>query len=272
MRRNLNLGTTTAGTFVLSSYTQPYDLFVKGNINIGGSTGLGTLTMSNSIGCDLFLTGNWTRNANGTVNFGFGNGRSVYFEGSTDATITATGGQYFPYIRMQKAAKANKVTLADHVSVGFEITFTTGTLDLGTNNKFFTLLSNVNYDARVDVSDSANTGFVYGASDNTGQIIVQRYFPARRAWRLVNAPLKTGGRYTLPFHRHGRNRGNLATGLDYTSANWVASVATDTAGASYATQITGGTQQQQVLTLAQIMLLPLSTLQWSWHMEYTGQY
>jgi hypothetical protein len=234
---NLNLGSATAGTLVLSSYTQPYDLYVKGNINIG-NTAAGTLTMSNSVGCDLYLTGNWTRNAVGTVNFGFGNGRSVYFDGSTDATITATGGQYFPYVRMQKTAKANKVTLADHVSIGFEVTFTRGTLDLGTNNKFFTLLSNVNYDARVDVSDSTNTDFVYGASDNTGQFIVQRYIPARRAWRLLTAPLKaSGGTHTIS--QAWQERGNAAAGLDYTAANWAASVAADTASANFATQITG---------------------------------
>lgn len=236
---NLTLGTTTAGTLVLTDYIQPHDLFVRGNINIGG-TAAGILTMSNSIGCDLYLTGNWTRTATGNVNFGFGNGRSVYFDGSTDATITATGGQYFPYVRMEKTAKANKVTLADHVSIGFEVTFTRGTLDLGTNNKFFTLLSNVNTDARVDVSDSANTDFVYGASDNTGQFIVQRYFPARRAWRLVTAPLKPGGG-THSISQAWQERGNAATGLDYTAANWVASVATDTAAANFATQITGGT-------------------------------
>lgn len=236
---NLNLGAATAGTLVLTDYLQPYDLFVRGNINIGGAAA-GVLTMSNSVGCDLYLTGNWTRNANGTVNFGGGNGRSVYFDGSTDAVITASGGQYFPYIRMQKAAKANKVTLADHVSVGFEVTFTQGTLDLGTNNKFFSLLSNANYDARVDVSDSANTAFVYGTDDINGQFIVHRYFPARRAWRLVNAPLKPGAG-THSISQAWQERGNGATGLDYTAANWVASVAADTAGANYATQISGGT-------------------------------
>lgn len=236
---NLTLGTTTAGTLVLTDYIQPHDLFVRGNINIGG-TAAGTLTMSNSIGCDLYLTGNWTRTATGNVNFGFGNGRSVYFDGSTDATITASGGQYFPYVRLEKAAKANKVILADHVSIGFEVTFTRGTLDLGTNNKFFSLLSNVNTDARVDVSDSANTDFIYGASDNTGQFIVQRYFPARRAWRLVTAPLKPGGG-THSISQAWQERGNAATGLDYTAANWVASVAADTAAPNFATQITGGT-------------------------------
>lgn len=236
---DLNLGTTTAGTLVMSSYTQPYDLFVKGNINIG-NTAAGTLTMSNSVGCDLFLTGNWTRTANGTVNFGGGNGRSIYFEGTTNAVITANGGQYFPYVRMQKATKATKLTLADHVSVGFEVTFTSGTLDMGTNNKFFTLLSNANYDARVAPSDSSNMDFIYGASDNTGQFIVQRYVPARRAWRLVNAPLKPGGG-THTISQAWQERGNGATGLDYTSAGWVASVAADTAAANYATQISGGT-------------------------------
>lgn len=234
---NLTLGNTTAGTLVLSSYVQPYDLFVKGDINIGG-TAAGTLTMSNSVGCDLFLTGNWTRSAAGSVNFGGGNGRSVYFEGNTDAVITANGGQYFPYVRMQKTNKTNKVTLADHVSIGFEVTFTKGTLDLGTNNKFFSLLSNVNYDARVDVSDSANTAFVYGADDINGQFIVQRYMPARRAWRLVNAPLKPGGG-THNISQAWQEQGNGSNGRDYTAANWSASVLADSISAAYGTQITG---------------------------------
>jgi|GEM_PF-3217782 len=236
---NLNLGAATAGTLVLTNYVQPFDLFVKGNINIG-NTAAGNLTMSNSVGCDLYLTGNWTRNAVGSVNFGGGNGRSVYFDGSTDATITATGGQYFPYVRLEKAAKANKVTLADHVSIGFEVTFTRGTLDLGTNNKFFTLLSNASNDARVDVSDSANTDFVYGASDDAGQFIVQRYFPARRAWRLVAAPLKPGGG-THSISQAWQEQGNGANGKDYTAPNWFASVAADTIAATYGTLITGNT-------------------------------
>ena len=237
---DLTIGTTTAGTLILTNYVQPYDLFIKGNIIIGGTVPSGTLTMSNSIGCDIFLTGNWTRNANGIVNFGFGNGRSVYFEGSTDATITAAGGQYFPYLRMQKALKTTKVTLADHVSIGFEVTFTRGTLDLGTNNKFFSLLSNANYDARVDVSDSTNTGFVYGTDDINGLFIVQRYIPARRAWRLVNAPLKVSGG-THYISQAWQEQGNGASGRSYTSANWAASVAADSITAAYGTQITGNT-------------------------------
>lgn len=239
---DLTVGTASPGTLSLSNYTQPYDLFVKGNINIG-STAAGALLLSNSVGSDLYLTGNWTRNANGTVNFGAGNGRSVYFEGSTDATITASGGQYFPYVRMQKAAKTNKVTLADHVSIGFEVTFTRGTLDLGTNNKFFSLLSNANYDARVDVSDSLNMAFVYGSDDVNGQFIVQRYFPAKRAWRLVNAPLKPGGG-THSISQAWQEQGNGANGFDFTAANVAASIAADTSGGAsggFATHITGNT-------------------------------
>ena len=237
---DLTLGTTTAGTLRLTDYLQPYDLFIKGNINIGGTVPSGTLTMSNSIGCDIFLTGNWTRNTNGIVNFGFGNGRSVYLEGSTDATITASGGQYFPYIRMQKTLKTTKVTLADNVSIGFEVTFTKGTLDLGTNNKFFSILSNANYDGRVAPSDSSNMAFVYGASDNTGQFIVQRYFPAQRKWRLLNAPLKPAAG-THSISQAWQEQGNGASGRDYNSASWAASVAADSITAAYGTQITGGT-------------------------------
>ena len=215
------------------------DLYVGGDLNIG-SAAAGTITMSNTIGGDIYLSGNWNRNAIGTVNFGAGDGRAIFFNGATNSTITAAGGQTFPFAYIDKSAKASKVTLADQVTITDEIGFTKGTVDLGTNNKFLTLVSTASKTARVGQSSLSNTDFVYGATNQLGQFIVQRYVPARRSWRLMNAPLKPGGG-THTVSEAWQERGTPLTGLDYTSANWAASVAADTVGSEFSAQITGGT-------------------------------
>ncbi|MBL0359335.1 MAG: hypothetical protein IPP72_21835 [Chitinophagaceae bacterium] len=241
---DLTIGSPSgAGTGILDiSAAGAKNLYVAGNINIGGNAGTSSLIMSNTIGADIYLTGNWTRNANGTVNFGAGNGRAVFFEGSTDATITANNGQTFPYVFINKSAKANKVTLADNVNISYEINFTKGTVDLGTNDKFLTILSSSTVTARVaPISNPADIDFVYGATDKLGQFIIQRYVPARRSWRLMAAPLKpTGGSHSIS--EAWQERGTPLLGLDYTAASWVASVAADTIASTggFATQITGG--------------------------------
>lgn len=236
---NLSIGAPTgAGNGTLDMSTVgAIPLNIAGNLNIGGATATGSLILSNTAAGDINLGGNWTRTANGSVNFGSGTGRVINFTGSTDAVITASGGQQFPFVVINKSTQTTKVTLADHVSITDAITFTRGTTDLGTNNRFLTLLSTATKTARVGQSSLANTDFVYGSSDNTGQFIVQRYVPARRAWRLMAAPLKPGG----GTHTIAQAWQERATGLSYTAANWAASVAADTISAGFATQITGGT-------------------------------
>lgn len=236
---NLSIGAPTGagnGTLDLSA-VGAIPLNIAGNLNIGGATATGSLILSNTAAGDINLGGNWTRTASGSVNFGSGTGRVINFTGSTDAVITASGGQQFPFVVINKSTQTTKVTLADHVSITDAITFTRGTTDLGTNNRFLTLLSTATKTARVGQSSLANTDFVYGSSDNTGQFIVQRYVPARRAWRLMAAPLKPGG----GTHTIAQAWQERATGLSYTAANWAASVAADTISAGFATQITGGT-------------------------------
>lgn len=211
-------------------------LHVGGSMIIGGSVAAGSLLFSNSFGGDIYIGANWTRTANGTVNFGAGNGRAVFFDGNSNGTVTAAGGEVFPYMYLNKATKTARLTLADNLSVTDEVAFTQGTLDLGTNNKFFTIVSTAAKTARVAPSSLNNTAFIYGASDNLGQFIMQRYFPDRRSWRLVAAPLKPGG----GTHSIAQAWQEHTTGLDYTAANWAASVAADTISAGYGTQITGG--------------------------------
>ncbi|HMP22426.1 MAG TPA: hypothetical protein PKC39_15815, partial [Ferruginibacter sp.] len=218
------------------------DLYVGGNINIGGAAATGSFTMSNTIGGDLYLTGNWTRTANGTVNFGAGNGRAVFFTGATNATITANGGQVFPFAYINKSTPATTLTLADHVSITDEISFIQGTTNLAANNRFITLISTAAKTARVGQSSAANASIVYGASGITGQFIIQRYMPARRAWRLMTVPIRASAA-THTIAEAWQERGNGASGLNYIGpANTAASLLADTiVSAGFATHLTGGT-------------------------------
>jgi hypothetical protein len=199
----------------------------------------GTLTLSTAAGGDLNVGGNWTR----TGSF-IQNSRNVTFNSAADAILTASGGQQFSFVYLNKSNKINKLTLASDVSVTDEIGFSKGTLDIGTNNKFLTIVSTATKTARVAQSDSANTAFVYGATDLSGQFIVQRYLQARRSWRLMTAPLVPGGG-THTISEAWQERGlPTYTGLDYsTPAATTTSLAADTTAVitgGFATQITGG--------------------------------
>ena len=241
---NLTIGSATgAGTGTLDmSAVGSKNLYIGGNLVIGGNAGMSNLIMSNAVpGGDIYLTGSWIRNAFGVVNFGAGNGRAVFFEGATDATITANNGQTFPYVYINKTAKATKVTLADNVNITDEIGFARGTVDLGTNNKFLTIVSTALKTGRIGPSDPVNTDFVYGATDKLGQFIIQRYMPAKRSWRLMTAPLKVGaGSHTIS--EAWQERGAPLAALDYsTAAATTTSLAADSVGTDFSTQITGGT-------------------------------
>ncbi|MGG9972077.1 beta strand repeat-containing protein [Ferruginibacter sp. SUN002] len=208
-----------------------FDHELRGNLTIGEATGSSsTLTLSTTSGGDLNVGGNWTRNALGVF---IHNNREVEFNGSNDATITVSATdpvEEFAYMLLNKSAKANKLTLASSVRVSDRARFNKGTLDLGT--KFFTILSTAAKTGRIGQSDSANTNFLYGSDNNTGQFIIQRYFPAKRAWRLVAAPLKNGGgTHTIS------QAWQEGMAFDYQTGSTFAG---DTVAATYATQITGG--------------------------------
>jgi autotransporter-associated beta strand protein len=221
------------------------------DIKSGSSMSMGTLAKSLSVGTDLTISGTLTLStvAFGDLNVGGSwtrtgtftqNSRNVTFNGSQDGILTATGGQQFSFVYLVKANKTNKLTLASNVSVTDEAGFTKGTLDLGTNKKFLSILSTSAKTARVAQSDSSNTDFVYGTADTVGQFIMQRYVPARRSWRLMSPPLKPGGG-THMISEAWQERGlPTYTGLDYTSANYAASVASDTISNFFGTHITGG--------------------------------
>ena len=194
---DLSIGFTdnTTGTLDLTSI--PRDLYVAGDVIIGGSAGVSTLKLASPIGGDIYIGKGWNRNANGAVNFGAGDGRAVFLNGASSGTITANGGQIFPFLYFVKSAKTATVTLADNISISDEVGFTMGTLDLA--NKDVTISSNATKTARVAQSNASNTVLTYSG---TGKFVIQRYLPmattsAARRWRLLTAPIKTTNAPTI---------------------------------------------------------------------------
>lgn len=225
------------------TYPAPSALGCSGYIDIksGSSIDMGTMPYSLNCGTDLTISGTLTLSivSGGDVNVGRNwnrtgtfvqNNRNVTFNGSQDGVLTATGGQLFSFVYLNKSTKTAKLTLASEVTVTDEIGFTAGTLDLSTNGKFCTLLSTSTKTARIAQSNSVNTAFNYGTG-NTGQFIIQRYVPAKRAWRLMSPPV-SGSNATI------NQAWQEGMAFDYATTGTQVS---DTLSAGYATHITGGT-------------------------------
>ncbi len=186
---NLTIGNPTVagnGVLNLKNYAAAYNLSVGGDVIIGGLSVTGNLIFSDNIGSDIFIGKGWNRNANGTVNFGAGDGRAVFFNGSANGTITANIGQTFPFLYLVKSSSAASITLADSITITDEIGFTQGNFDLAAKN--VTLKSTALKTARVGQSSSANTIFPYSG---IGRFVIERNVSALRSWRLLTAPINT---------------------------------------------------------------------------------
>ena len=153
------------------------DLTILGNLQIDAS-----FVLSN---VNLFLGGNWNRTANGVFN---AYGKTVFFNGNTDAFITANGGQYFPNLILNKSNATNTLTLADPLSIGKSFTVTSGTFNLA--SKDVTLLSNDTSTASFGKVGS-NGIVTYG----NGRFVVERYIPTGtgsgqhpKSWQFLAVP------------------------------------------------------------------------------------
>ena len=128
----------------------------------------GTLTLPTVFGGDLYIAGNWNRSATGVFT---PNDRAVFFNGTTASTITANGGQLFPYLYLTKNVLATTLTLLDDIYISKEFSVTSGTFDLAAKNA--TLKS--------DATGTADFGKVGATGDVTysgvGRFIVERYIP-----------------------------------------------------------------------------------------------
>ncbi len=124
-------------------------------------------------------------NNNNSIDFMRAGKDSIYLRNSTSRlannNASIVGGTY------TSISVTGASSLADNVSITDLLTLQAGTLN--TNNKSFTLKS--------DVTNTARVGIVTGGSV-TGNVTVERFIgipSAKRAWRLLTAPLKsrTGG-------------------------------------------------------------------------------
>lgn len=184
-----SLSIASGSTLTLNNtgaYT-PNVLKVGGNFDLNGTLNLpGTLA---AYGEDIYVSGNWTRSATGVFN---PNDRAVYFDGTTSSTITANGGETFPYLRITKTAAANTVLLADNINITKELSITTGTFN--PQNKDCILKSDANYTANLTAITAAQGIITYGG---TGRFIVERYIPTAtggspnhtKSWQLLAVPV-----------------------------------------------------------------------------------
>jgi hypothetical protein len=165
----------------------------------------GTLSLGSASGGDIYVGGNWTRNAGGVFN---NNDRKVTFDGPSNfsgngtsmSTITAPasaakdneggfGGENFALIQVNKTNATDSVVLLSNITVNREIELTKGTFSL--RNSDVTLVSNSTRTADVAPVTPANVTIRYAG---TGRFVVQRFIQnptAARSWRVLTAPLQS---------------------------------------------------------------------------------
>ncbi len=176
-------------------------LSVGRNINISG-----TLALGGSMGGDVSLGGNWTRNTGGVFTH---NDRKVTFDGPANfsgngtamATITGPasaaknneggfGGENFAHLWINKTNTTDSVVLLSNITINQELGFTKGVFSL--RNSDVTIVSNSTRTADIaPIASIANISIRYGG---TGKFVVQRFIQnptATRSWRLLTAPLQS---------------------------------------------------------------------------------
>ncbi|WP_312765049.1 T9SS type A sorting domain-containing protein [Epilithonimonas sp.] len=123
---NLNLGiAASAGSLNMQNTGNAVE--IKGNVNLGNTTGTSTLTLSTNVGGDISVGGNWVRNTtNGVL---VSNNRAVAFNGTSAQALTGT--TTFDYLTINNSAG---LTLNNAVSVNQTLNLTSGKITLGAND------------------------------------------------------------------------------------------------------------------------------------------
>jgi|GEM_PF-4206516 len=196
---NVETGLTYQNLLISGSGTKTANDTLKVNSNLYLD---GTLSLSSTPTKDLYLGGNFIRSSLGAFT---NNGRTVFFTGSNDASITASGGQNFYSLVLQKSSSSNKLSLIDSLSISKAITVNSGILDLA--NKNVTLLSNASTTASFGPL-ATNGSINYG----TGRFIIERYIPAFRKWQLLAAPINELQTIKNAWQEGNAPRGNSRPG------------------------------------------------------------
>gem|GEM_PF-3394760 len=257
---NLNVtGTLPNG---LLSTGNPLDI-----INVNGNfllTGGATLDMTGG-GTFNLQSGSWTKTAStftsgtGTVSYNSAAGQNIVAEDYFNLTSTSTGArvlpalgtvgisgaftpgtnaytitgstidfkgtnQNLPAFTFENLSLSNTgtKTLAGNVNVETDLNLN-NTINLSLANNFLNLKSSAAKTARVaPVSSSATISY-----PGTGRFVVERYFPGKRAWRLITAPVTAdAGRTFFNSWQAGgnnglsnENNGTYITGPNESAAN-----------------------------------------------------
>jgi trimeric autotransporter adhesin len=175
---------------VLSGNYPTIPAAATGSCNNLTITGSGTVTIA-ATGI-LRIAGN-TTSTNNAINATVG---TVEFNGSAAQTIKADHFSTATIANITISKTSSSVLTIDNTGVMLKLTGTVGfgavnNAVLATSDKL-TLISDASGTARIgDVTNnSVNTG-----NNITGKVVVERYVPARRSWRLLTSPIKAS---TLP--------------------------------------------------------------------------
>ena len=141
-------------------------------------------------GASVTITGTGVLDVKGNlVNSGdLANGGEIRLSGSAAQSFPGAGGTVSAMVKLTIANISGlnpAVTINNNLLVRDVITPTQGIVNL--SNVFITLRSNVDSTARVGVVGGA-ASFTY---TGTGNFVVERYYPSRRTWRLLTAPVVT---------------------------------------------------------------------------------
>ena len=191
-----NLTISTGSSLILNNT----GTFTPNILTVGGNFVLdGTITLPGTLpafGEDLHIVGNWTRSATGVFN---PNDRAVYFEGGINSTITANGGETFPYLRITKSVSTNALFLNSDINITKEISITSGIINLLNNN--VNIKSDPNYTASITAINPAFASVSYGGGTGTGRFVVERYIPTNtgaapnhgKTWQFLAIPTNNAG-------------------------------------------------------------------------------
>jgi|GEM_PF-970705 len=141
----------------------------------------------------------------GTIN----NWGEIKLTGSVAQTFPGAAGTVAAMSRLtieNTSGATPAVTINNNLLIREVITPTTGVINL--NNAYITLRSVIDSTARVGTVGAAS--FTY---TGTGNFVVERYYPGRRTWRLINAPIiKTGARTIFNSWQVGGNTSLTGSG------------------------------------------------------------
>jgi len=179
--------------FILDNSSNSTTFTTGGDWTISGALQIPTgktLTISNNT--TLTISGDFSNS--GTIN-----------SGGSNATLAFNGNSVQQNVRGSiTAAKliinnTQGVSLSGNVDVTNTLTLSAGTLN---SNGLLTLKSNSSGTAIVNEVTSGNI---------TGNVIVERYIPARRGFRLLSSPVTTSGTIYANWQENGSNSAGLGT-------------------------------------------------------------